>query len=58
VGTEVPRSRGKEGRDSALTKIYYCAFCDVEVKACELVDNGCCPYCNTEIPDAVEDMEE
>ena len=34
-------------------KIYYCAICDVGVKDTELVNNHC-PYCGTEIPEAVE----
>ncbi len=37
-------------------KFYYCAFCDVEMKGKEL--NGVnCPYCDTEIPDAAEEMK-
>ena len=32
---------------------YYCAICEVELKENELLDN-CCPYCGTEIPEAVE----
>lgn len=35
---------------------YYCAICDVELSANELVDCKC-PYCDTEIPDAVEDED-
>lgn len=35
------------------TYCYYCAICAVELKASELLD-GCCPYCGTEIPEAVE----
>jgi len=31
---------------------YYCAICEVELKEEELLDN-CCPYCGTEIPEAV-----
>ena len=32
---------------------YYCAVCDVELDGVEL-DGNCCPYCGTEIPEAVE----
>ena len=34
-----------------MTRMYYCAMCDVELSANEL-EEGCCPYCNTEIPEA------
>jgi hypothetical protein len=33
---------------------FYCPHCDVELNPEELLD-GCCPYCNTEIPEAVEE---
>ena len=32
---------------------YYCAICDLGLLAEELIAN-CCPYCLTEIPEAVE----
>ena len=34
-----------------MTKMYYCAECDVELNANEL-EGSYCPYCNTEIPEA------
>lgn len=37
---------------------YYCAICDVEVDTEELLEGGRCPYCQTEIPEAVEDERE
>lgn len=37
---------------------YYCAICDVEVDPEELLEGGRCPYCQTEIPEAVEDERE
>ena len=49
--------REEMGRETEAVKRdtegYYCAICDVELKAEELIEN-CCPYCKTEIPDAVE----
>lgn len=36
---------------------YYCAMCDVELEKRELLDN-CCPFCNTGIPDAVDEDDE
>jgi len=40
--------------DRVEAKVYYCAICDIDgLKQAELIDN-CCPYCKTEIPDAVE----
>ena len=36
-----------------MTKMYYCAICDVELNANEL-SGYCCPYCDTEIPDAAQ----
>jgi len=35
-------------------KYYYCPDCDLEIQGNELIDNKC-PYCELEIPDAVED---
>jgi len=32
--------------------VFYCPHCDVEVKREELI-KGCCPFCDTEIPEAV-----
>ena len=34
-----------------MTKMYYCPHCDVEVSENEL-EESCCPFCNTEIPEA------
>jgi len=34
---------------------YYCGICDVELDPEELTEAKCCPYCQTEIPEAVED---
>lgn len=50
VHGEMARDAEAERRDN---QGYYCAICDVELKAEELIEN-CCPYCHTEIPDAVE----
>ena len=36
---------------------YYCAICDVEVRGDELTEELCCPSCDTEIPEAVEDKK-
>jgi hypothetical protein len=36
---------------------YYCCWCDIELRKEELID-GCCPYCNTEIPEAVEQHDD
>ena len=54
VREEMGRDAEKEIRDN---QGYYCVICDVELKAEELVEN-CCPYCKTEIPDAVEDNDQ
>ena len=37
---------------------YYCAICDVELDPEELLEGGRCPYCQTEIPEAVGDIRE
>ena len=37
---------------------YYCAICDIEIDPEELLEGGRCPYCQTEIPEAVEDIRE
>lgn len=50
VREEIARDDAADRRDA---EGYYCAICDVELKAEELIEN-CCPYCQTEIPDAVE----
>lgn len=34
-----------------MTDLYYCCFCDVELNGNEL-EGYCCPYCNSEIPEA------
>ena len=39
-----------------MTRMYYCPHCDVELSSNEL-EGKCCPYCNTEIPEAVEGNE-
>jgi len=50
VRDEMARDDEMDRRDR---QVYYCAICDVELLAKELIEN-CCPYCQTEIPDAVE----
>jgi len=51
VREEIARDDELDRREA---KVYYCAICDVEVRKAELIDN-CCPYCQTEIPDAAEE---
>ncbi|MBA7598123.1 hypothetical protein ES703_05133 [subsurface metagenome] len=34
---------------------YYCGICNVELDPEELLEGCRCPYCQTEIPEAVED---
>lgn len=36
-----------------MTRMYYCPHCDVELNSNEL-EGSCCPYCNTEIPEATQ----
>ena len=36
-----------------MSKYYYCAICDVQLKDIELI-NDCCPYCDSEIPEAAQ----
>ncbi len=37
-----------------MTRMYYCSICDMELNKNELEDS-CCPYCNTEIPEAAQE---